>query len=253
MADWKNVVLAEQDARIAALEAELSDWKNGHANSVRAHAAALSCIAALEAQLAEAKASLRIATRDKLSLLEQRDTERQSLMAQIDYSCDLQRIIEDLCRGGPVREPKTSARRHYDMATAFLSALEATPAPQTAERVRVKPLEWKPLSNTGSESGFGGGRSEYTLIPTQNGWRVYGIPGESDGGTEFFTMETAKAAAQADFERRILSAIEATPPAPMVTEAMVEAALAAFKSAGRYASTRARIKAALTAAQEDGR
>lgn len=88
---------------------------------------------ALEAQLAEAKAVLHIATNDKLSLLEHLDTVRQRRMAQIDYSCDLQRIIEDLCRGGPIREPKTSARHHYDMATAFLSALEATTAPMVTE------------------------------------------------------------------------------------------------------------------------
>lgn len=33
-----------------------------------------------------------------------------------DYSIDLQRIIEDLCRLREIREPKTTARHHYAMA-----------------------------------------------------------------------------------------------------------------------------------------
>lgn len=45
----------------------------------------------------------------------------------LDYSADLQRIIEDLCRGGPIREPKTSARFHYDMAVAYISAAKSEP------------------------------------------------------------------------------------------------------------------------------
>lgn len=104
--------------------------------------------------------------------------------------------------------------------------------------MRVKPLEWKPIPNTESESGYGAGRSEYPLIRTENGWRVYCIPGEGDSGIEFPTKEAAKAAAQADFERRILSALEATPPVqewegPLTDEeqGMIDAAWETHKAA----------------------
>jgi hypothetical protein len=44
---------------------------------------------------------------------------RKQRMDQIDYSVDLQRIIEDLCRNRPIREPQTGARHHYEMAVAY--------------------------------------------------------------------------------------------------------------------------------------
>jgi hypothetical protein len=47
---------------------------------------------------------------------------------QLAYSCDLQRIIEDVCGGKDIRTPETSARFHYDMAVRFRrrAAQEAT-------------------------------------------------------------------------------------------------------------------------------
>lgn len=50
------------------------------------------------------------------------DSARKEL---IEYSCDLQRIIEDLCARRDIRKPKTSARYHYDMAVKFSSAAAA--------------------------------------------------------------------------------------------------------------------------------
>lgn len=44
---------------------------------------------------------------------------RKQRMDQIDYSVDLQRIIEDLCRNRSIREPQTGARHHYEMAVAY--------------------------------------------------------------------------------------------------------------------------------------
>ena len=41
----------------------------------------------------------------------------------VDYSIDLSRIIESLCHGDPIVEPKTTARFHYEMAVAFQAAL----------------------------------------------------------------------------------------------------------------------------------
>jgi len=46
-------------------------------------------------------------------------------MAHIDYSVDLQRIIEDVCHSRDVRSPKTTARYHYDLATNYRTRLLA--------------------------------------------------------------------------------------------------------------------------------
>lgn len=53
-------------------------------------------------------------------------TERAKLLAladrhiaQIDYSVELQRIIEDLCHNRPIREPKSGAKHYYEMAVAY--------------------------------------------------------------------------------------------------------------------------------------
>ena len=48
----------------------------------------------------------------------ERDEAKAANNRMIAYSSDLQRIIEDLCQGGPIREPETTARYHYDMAVA---------------------------------------------------------------------------------------------------------------------------------------
>jgi len=45
----------------------------------------------------------------------------------IDYSIDLQRIIEDLCYSREIKAPETAARWHYDMALTYRASL--TPKP----------------------------------------------------------------------------------------------------------------------------
>ena len=72
----------------------------------------------------------------------------QDRMKQIDYSIDLQRIIEDLCHGRPIRKPKTGARHHYNMAVAYRST--ATPAPGYARgfeacREAAKKAAWSAI------------------------------------------------------------------------------------------------------------
>lgn len=52
---------------------------------------------------------------------------REQYENHLAYSADLQRIIEGLCRGGPIPEPKTTARHHYDMAVAYLSSTKSAP------------------------------------------------------------------------------------------------------------------------------
>lgn len=51
---------------------------------------------------------------------------RAERLRGIDYSADLQRIIEALCYGNEIPEPKTGARHHYDMACKFRSTLSKT-------------------------------------------------------------------------------------------------------------------------------
>jgi hypothetical protein len=75
-------------------------------------------------------------------------------------------------------------------------------------RPKVKPLVWKWL--TGENTGFlcsgDSGALSYSIMVSRN--RVYGIPGPFDSSAEYETLEDAKAAAQADYERRILGALE---------------------------------------------
>lgn len=79
------------------------------------------------------------------------------------------------------------------------------------KRVRVKPLEWHELLRSGPREGFVcsvGGVLSYSIMLGRN--RVYGIRGEHDGAAEFRSLEEAMTAAQADYERRILAALEFT-------------------------------------------
>jgi hypothetical protein len=75
-------------------------------------------ISELEAEVERLRGSLAlIAARPLGGVLEDR------LKKQIDYSIDLQRIIESLCNGRKIVEPKTTARHHYDMAMEYRQAL----------------------------------------------------------------------------------------------------------------------------------
>ena len=100
-----------------------------------------------------------------------------------------------------------------------------------ATAVKVKPLVWREGENSVFLHGAGGGNS-YTIMPTmRGGFRVYGVPGNSDGAAEKSTVESAKAAAQADYEARILAAIEAVPVAEVwrrATEAAEQSFIGCF-------------------------
>lgn len=92
------------------------------------------------------------------------------------------------------------------MATAAIAAyLAALPAPDLADGLVVKPLEWHP-SNTGMSGDTHTTPTLYTVrfVDDRDGWRWMGLGGH---GYEV-TAEDAKAAAQADYSRRILSAID---------------------------------------------
>lgn len=88
------------------------------------------------------------------------------------------------------------------------AALEA----KLAEKVKVKTLEWtRGWMNAEAQTEIG----QYTITYRRDGSFEWGI-GILKGWAS--SWDGAKAAAQTDYERRILSALEATPPAPKVTE-----------------------------------
>lgn len=79
--------------------------------------------------------------------------------------------------------------------------------------IRIKPLEWTKLS-TGwiSHTSF----HAYEVVATATGFMATYANLDFAWGEE----EAMKLAAQADYDLRILSTLEATPPAPKVTEAL---------------------------------
>lgn len=91
-----------------------------------------------------------------------------------------------------------------------------------AQNIKIKQLEWRLIPGTNSWSAHASDRNEYIIIPTtEKNWRVYGIPGNRDGGAEYISLEAAKKAAQADYEQRILNAIEpSNAPARELVEAI---------------------------------
>lgn len=92
-------------------------------------------------------------------------------------------------------------------------------APQPAPRpVAVKPLEWDSVIDGGRDRVAKTVIGEYVVSvdhPNAGGTHYLWVSGQPDSDehhSEYRTMDAAKAAAQADYERRILSALT-TPPA----------------------------------------
>lgn len=116
--------------------------------------------------------------------------------------------VEAACRAliNPLSEPSDTERRR--MHTALTAAV-----PHMTGAVQVKPLEWRIFCSNSGNSEAKSPMGEYIIQSETDGWVMY-LPHEQDDGTSFPTIEAAKAAAQADFEKRIRSALVATPPAP---------------------------------------
>lgn len=110
-----------------------------------------------------------------------------------------------------------------------LEAQLAAPIPQDSAwqpqpvAVRVKPLVWfeaeLPSRGGGKYTAEG-----YTIRRIEGLW-LLDFAGESKSSWRFSDMAAAKAAAQADYEARILSAIEAVPAATVRDETLEEAAM----------------------------
>lgn len=75
-------------------------------------------------------------------------------MESIDYICDLQRIIEDICHKRTIRTPKTVARFHFDKAVEYQSRASQ------AESALAKAVEvMRAVGHVGVDFGYG----EYVL------------------------------------------------------------------------------------------
>jgi hypothetical protein len=124
-------------------------------------------------------------------------------------------------------------------------------------RPRVKPLVWREYSNNGNcmaETSIG----DYVIEDHgENDWGIWLEDNYSPILGPYKTLEEAKAAAQADYERRILEALEPTPDdARAALEAMLDEAekrgmlRAAEIVRERWASTNAELEAAIRAEAE---
>ncbi|TIL91411.1 MAG: hypothetical protein E5Y73_17185 [Mesorhizobium sp.] len=107
----------------------------------------------------------------------------------------LELAIDAFDEWGDVTGPN---QRHYFMAkaiSAYLAALGTHPVP-----VAVKGLEWKEShyrhNSFVAPTGFG---ENYVAYKTDEGWRCV--------GSDHATLDAAKAAAQADYDARIRSAL----------------------------------------------
>jgi hypothetical protein len=109
-------------------------------------------------------------------------------------------------RGDVIREVNmhVAASRHVTLANKTIAAIAALPAVQPV--VKVKPLVWVENPDVG-EGGFLGG-SDANIGPTyhamQDGWSYH----RSMFWRQADTIESAKAAAQADYDARILAALD---------------------------------------------
>ncbi|MBB2698903.1 UNVERIFIED_ORG: hypothetical protein GGI66_003580 [Rhizobium esperanzae] len=106
---------------------------------------------------------------------------------------------------------RVTAQQAYALADAMMAErLKSQPTPAT--QYVVKPLDWAETSYGTPEVYSVAGVIRLNQA-ANGGWSV-SIKGEvlrdSDGRTNFATLEKAKAAAQADYERRILSALVTT-------------------------------------------
>lgn len=92
----------------------------------------------------------------------------------------------------------------------------------------VKALEWRklsfPIQSEGARTAFG----DYRVGPTNDDRGWYALPEWKSHIGPFASCDEAKAAAQADFNQRILSALT-RPSSPEVTDEMGRALVAKYR------------------------
>lgn len=109
---------------------------------------------------------------------------------------------------------KEYAKRPQWTVQPLIKALSHTPAPQPGWAVKVKQIDWRNMTYNGVEEWIGHCALSKSFTIKDEGsqpeYRFVVRPFLSDR-TSFPTADEAKAAAQADYERRILSALEPSP------------------------------------------
>lgn len=127
-------------------------------------------------------------------------------LAEAGIPTDTQEL---LLQGDPMRGIKPSA-----LQSAIMSALATTePSKPVAEAVKVKPLEWDAPDSWSwnlAKTVLGTYVVRPCLATNFAGQFLMCRPGDEDS-VLFPSEDAAKAAAQADYEQRILSALEPKP------------------------------------------
>lgn len=193
-------------------------WFNGIGSGDREAADRLSISAAFAAQAFEFAASNGITSDSApMALL------RAFLQSLIDpLHPDLDYLRADPASGDTARAARDAAPPKASSVAASQPADPVVKA-DSCQRVTVKPLVWDHEHMEGWVFARGG-VLQYAIMLSVN--RVYGVHGEHDGAAQFPTIEAAKAAAQADYEARILAAIDTQPiydPRDAVIARLVEA------------------------------
>lgn len=99
-------------------------------------------------------------------------------------------------------------------------ALSASPASAPGSGVRVKPLEWEQPEPDWWDVYDRALQIGYAVNQRRDGSVRLRVPGETSFAIFAGSVEEAKAAAQADFEQRIRSALDASPSPPETREAV---------------------------------
>lgn len=128
------------------------------------------------------------------------------------------------CQAGPSDEWSRATRDGYNQAATDI-AMNMLRIPAVTPAVIVEPLGWFEVER--GNNGYGKWNAEGYTVQKIEGLFLLSFDGESRSTWRFPTPEAAKAAAQSDYEARILSALTIQPADPLSdprVKALVEAA-----------------------------
>ena len=136
-----------------------------------------------------------------------------------DVQADLASVICDAINA-PATNPAARDREALiEVLTARATAAEAALAAAMEGAVRVKPLEWFEVAR--GNNGYGKWEAEGYVVQKIEGLFLINFAGSYKNEWRFTSVGSAKAAAEADYNRRILAALEPY-PAAQDREALIE-------------------------------
>ena len=128
-----------------------------------------------------------------------------------DVQADLASVICDAINA-PATNPAARDREALiEVLTARATAAEAALAAAMEGAVRVKPLEWFEVAR--GNNGYGKWEAEGYVVQKIEGLFLINFAGSYKNEWRFTSVGSAKAAAEADYNRRILAALEPYPAA----------------------------------------